>query len=177
MYHKNTNEILAEPMKNRSQQEIVWAQAYLYSMLSERGFQPQLQSLNNDYPEVFKSSFLQETNKVPVCTTASPPQQRRWTRNSYLQILFNCGDFQHQPKFTHAFVVQANTVSHHHPKPSAPFINQSKILRQSTLQRDVWLQLNFPGTSRNKSYRPRNAIHKEKHGHPMVLMISIWKEH
>ena len=38
MYDNDSNAILAEPMKNRSQAEIVKTQAYLHEYLSKRGF-------------------------------------------------------------------------------------------------------------------------------------------
>ena len=43
MYENDTNSILAKPMKNISQQEIVRAQAYFHEYLTLRGFKILLQ--------------------------------------------------------------------------------------------------------------------------------------
>ena len=57
MYDNDSNAILAEPMKNRSQAEIVKTQAYLHEYLSKRGFTPQVQMLDNECPEKLKEHF------------------------------------------------------------------------------------------------------------------------
>ena len=54
MYYNNTNVILAKPIKNKSQQEILRAQDYLHAMLTERGFESQLQILDSECPETLK---------------------------------------------------------------------------------------------------------------------------
>ena len=63
VYDNYTNEILAEPMKNRSQQEIVQAQAYLREYLTSRGFKPLLQILDNECPNTFKTYFVKNEIK------------------------------------------------------------------------------------------------------------------
>lgn len=50
MYDTNSNIILAKPIKNKPQGEILRAQAYLYNYLIYRGFKQQLQILDTDCP-------------------------------------------------------------------------------------------------------------------------------
>ena len=57
MYNNDSNTILAEPMKNRSQAEIIKTQAYLHNYLSNRGFKSQVQMLDNICPEKLKEHF------------------------------------------------------------------------------------------------------------------------
>ena len=54
MFDNDPNAILAEAMKSRSQSEIVRAQAYLHNQLTERGFKPQVQILDNECPKKLK---------------------------------------------------------------------------------------------------------------------------
>jgi hypothetical protein len=50
MYDNDTNAILAEAMKSRTQDEIVRAQAHLHGMLTKIGFKPHVQILDNKCP-------------------------------------------------------------------------------------------------------------------------------
>ena len=50
MYDNDTNAILAEAMKSRTQDEMVRAQAHLHGMLTKRGFKPHVQILDNECP-------------------------------------------------------------------------------------------------------------------------------
>ena len=85
-------------------------------------------------PWYTQTLFPREANKVQVDSAVPLPHQRHQTRNIYLQRSPDYGDRQYWLKFTHAFVMQVHSSSHHHPKPPAPFTDQSKNLHQSTPQ-------------------------------------------
>ena len=59
MYDNDSNAILAEAIKNRSQQEIVRAQKKLHDYLTSRGFRPLVQILDNECPDKLKEHFHQ----------------------------------------------------------------------------------------------------------------------
>ena len=58
LYDNDTNGILAETLKNRSQEEIIRAQAHLHDYLTSRGFKPLVQVLDNECPDKLKEHFL-----------------------------------------------------------------------------------------------------------------------
>ena len=58
MYIHDPNAILAEPMKSRSQHEIVRAQIKLHNLLTNRGFTPQVQVLDSECPAALKQYFV-----------------------------------------------------------------------------------------------------------------------
>ena len=57
MFDNDSNAILADAMKSRAQAEIVRTQAYLHDHLTERGFKPQVQILDNECPENLEEHF------------------------------------------------------------------------------------------------------------------------
>ena len=57
LFNNDTNGILATPMKSRSQEEIVRAQAFLHNLLTTCGFKPQTQILDNKYPKKIEEFF------------------------------------------------------------------------------------------------------------------------
>ena len=62
LYHYDTNAILAKALKSRAEQELVNAQEYLHKYLKARGFQPEVQILDNECPEGLKNYF--RTNNI-----------------------------------------------------------------------------------------------------------------
>ena len=57
LFAHNINAILAKPIKNRSQEEIMRATKKLHEYLTDRGFKPQVQILDNECPEALKKYF------------------------------------------------------------------------------------------------------------------------
>ena len=57
LFAHDINAILAEPMKNRSQEEIMRATKKLHEYLTDRGFKPEVQILDNECPEALKKYF------------------------------------------------------------------------------------------------------------------------
>ena len=60
MYNYNANAILPEPMKSRTENEIVWAFWQLNNYLVERGFKPKWHQLDNECPPTLKSYVKKE---------------------------------------------------------------------------------------------------------------------
>ena len=55
LYDYDSNAILVEPIKNRTQNELLRAYKQLHQMLTKRGFQPRLQLLDNEAPKELKT--------------------------------------------------------------------------------------------------------------------------
>ena len=62
LHDADTNSILAEPLKNRSQEELLVKQIKLHSYLIDRGHKPQTQILDNECPQKLKEYF--DKNKI-----------------------------------------------------------------------------------------------------------------
>ena len=60
LYDYDSNAILAEPIKNRSQTELLRAYTKLHTLLCSRGFQPQIQLLDNEAPHELKQFLTQQ---------------------------------------------------------------------------------------------------------------------
>ena len=69
MFVEDANVILAEPLKSRSEQNIVNAMVKLHTYLTDRGFTPQTQILDNECPDTLKRHF--HSNKIAF--TLVPP--------------------------------------------------------------------------------------------------------
>jgi hypothetical protein len=61
IYDYDSAAILAEPLKNRTEQELVRAYSKLHQHLTERGLKPQLQKLDNECPAALKQ-FMRQAN-------------------------------------------------------------------------------------------------------------------
>jgi hypothetical protein len=61
VYDYDSAAILAEPLKNRTKQELVRAYSKLHQHLTERGLKPQLQKLDNKCPAALKQ-FMRQVN-------------------------------------------------------------------------------------------------------------------
>ena len=59
LFAHGINAILAKPMKNISQEEIIQATTNLHKYLTNRGFKPQVRILDNEFPEALKKCFRQ----------------------------------------------------------------------------------------------------------------------
>ena len=76
-YDHDSNAILAEQIKTRASEELLRAIKAIHKYLSNRGYQPALQILDNEFPVVVKTFFQQEQVKfrlVPLnlhCNNAS----------------------------------------------------------------------------------------------------------
>jgi len=57
LFNNDTNAILSTPMKSRSQEEIVRAQAFLHDLLTKRGFKPQTKIVDNECHNKLKEFF------------------------------------------------------------------------------------------------------------------------
>ena len=57
LFAHDINAILAEPMKNRSQEEIIRVTTKMYEYLTNRGFKSHVQILDNECPEALKKYF------------------------------------------------------------------------------------------------------------------------
>ena len=62
MFVEDINAILAEPLKSRSEQDIVNAMIKLHTYLTDRGFNPRIQVLDNECPSALKRNF--RSNKI-----------------------------------------------------------------------------------------------------------------
>ena len=59
-YDQDSNAILAQPIKTRSDRELLKAMAAIYMYLKERGLHPKLQVLDHECPALVKQLFMQE---------------------------------------------------------------------------------------------------------------------
>ena len=73
LFAHDPNAILAESMKNRSQQEMIRATTKMHEYLTERGFKPQVQILDNECPDALKKYF----RKNNVSFQLVPPHLHR----------------------------------------------------------------------------------------------------
>ena len=55
LYDHDTNAIIPEPMKSRSESKIIQSYVVLHSKLTDRGLRPNFQMLDNEYPNVLKN--------------------------------------------------------------------------------------------------------------------------
>jgi hypothetical protein len=69
VYDYDSAAILAEPLKNRTGQELVRAYSKLHQHLTDRGLKPQLQKLNNECP----SALTQFMRQADVAFQLVPP--------------------------------------------------------------------------------------------------------
>ena len=60
LYANDSNAILAEAMKNRTQEEIVRAQEHLHQILTDRGFKHHIQILDNECSDKLEAFFKKE---------------------------------------------------------------------------------------------------------------------
>ena len=73
LFDADTNAILAEPLRDRSQEHLVAKQISLYSHLAERGFNPKVQFLDNECPKRLVAHF----EKQGIKFTLVPPHLHR----------------------------------------------------------------------------------------------------
>ena len=57
IYAHDINDILAEPITNKSQQEIIRAMTKMHKLFTDRRFKPKMQMLDNKCPESLKFFF------------------------------------------------------------------------------------------------------------------------
>ena len=57
LYHHDTNTIIVEAIKNRSEQEIIRAQTKFHDYLTDRGYTPKVQILDNECFTALKKHF------------------------------------------------------------------------------------------------------------------------
>ena len=72
-YNHDSNSILTQTLKTRSEQELLRGMTALHSYLKQRGLKPQLQVLDNKCPALVKSFFKQENVKFQLV----PPNLHR----------------------------------------------------------------------------------------------------
>jgi hypothetical protein len=58
LYDYDSNSILVEPMKNRSDDEALRAYAVLYTELTQHGLKPQLNIMDNEASKAIKAAVL-----------------------------------------------------------------------------------------------------------------------
>jgi hypothetical protein len=73
VYDYDSAAILAEPLKNRTEQELVRAYSKLHQHLTDRGLKPQLQKLDNECPSALKQ-FMRQAD---VAFQLVPPYNHR----------------------------------------------------------------------------------------------------
>ena len=73
LYSHDLNAILAEPIRSRSQHEIVKAQTKLHDLLTSKGFAPKVQILDNECPGALKQHFATRGIKFQLV----PPHMHR----------------------------------------------------------------------------------------------------
>ena len=61
-YHYDSNTIHAETLKTRTGLELTVAYENIHKLLTERGLQPKLHILDNEYPDVLKT-FVNKVNE------------------------------------------------------------------------------------------------------------------
>ena len=61
-YNYNSNNIYAEPLKTRTGIELKSAYHKIHTLLTNRGLQPSLHSLDNECPNILKT-FMREVNE------------------------------------------------------------------------------------------------------------------
>ena len=60
LYNHDINEIIPNPIKSRSESELIRAYAVLHSMIANRGLCPKFQMLNNEFPAGLKDYMRRE---------------------------------------------------------------------------------------------------------------------
>ena len=78
MYDNDSNKIIADPIKNRSQTEIVRVQVKMHTYITDRGFKPLVQVLDNECPNKLRKYFQQRNINFqlePLCTSIAPMPQ------------------------------------------------------------------------------------------------------
>ena len=75
MYNYDANAILGEPMKSRTENEIVRAFTSLDEYLVARGLKPRWHRLDNECPATLKAYMKIRENNVPTCSAPYSPQK------------------------------------------------------------------------------------------------------
>ena len=66
LWDSNSNAILAEPMKNRTDREHIRVYTVLYEYLVQRGCKPQLQKLDNEASKALKDKIKANDCKIQL---------------------------------------------------------------------------------------------------------------
>ena len=72
-YVRDANAIIAKPLKNRSEANLVAAYAEIYDNLADRGLQPKIQICDNECPKTFKRFLTSKNIKLQLV----PPYDHR----------------------------------------------------------------------------------------------------
>ena len=73
IYNHDSNAIIPEPIKSRSESKIIRAYAVFHSKLTDRGLHPNFQMLDNEYPAGLKNFMRREGVTFQI---VPPPPQR-----------------------------------------------------------------------------------------------------
>jgi hypothetical protein len=90
LYNYNSNAILIEPMKNRSNGEALRAYKQLYGILTDHGLQPNLNVLNNEASKAIKHAIRQTGANLQLMEPKQSSSQRSGMRCPHLQKSFYC---------------------------------------------------------------------------------------
>ncbi len=75
LYDYDSNAILAEPLKSKSEGEMIRAYTKLHAFLSDRGLKPRLQKLDNECPAGLKCFMTQNDVEYQLVPSAYPSMQ------------------------------------------------------------------------------------------------------
>ena len=126
-YNHDSNTIHAEPMKNRSGQEIIKGYTTTHNLLSERGIAPKMNYLDNECPKVLKQ-FM--TEKEGLFQLGPPHLHRRNLAERSIQMFKNhfIVGLSRVKKLPNPPLVPVSTTLPNHTKHHLSITNQPKNL-------------------------------------------------
>ena len=120
LYDYDSNAILAEPMKNRSERELVQVYTKMHTYLCRRGLKPWLQKLDNECPAGLKAFMEEEEIKYQLVPPLRPPTELRRTGDQHLEGPLHSGPSKTRSKFSDAPVVAPDRPGDAYPQPPPP---------------------------------------------------------
>ena len=110
-YNYDGNNILAETMKSREEQELIRATAEIHKQLTDAGLKPQFQVLDNECPLGLKTWLKQQDVGFQLVPPPYTPTKCLRKGNINIQRSFHINIVRHRQKLSNALMVSHNTTS------------------------------------------------------------------
>ena len=133
LHEYDSNAILAEPMKNRSEVEIVRSYTTLHEYLCSRGLKPTLHVLENECPAGLKK-FMAKAEKLfnwSLCIATAPTMPRKPSAPSRNT---SSPEYLDTTQLTHAPLGPQHPPSYIDPQSSPPLTHQSAFIGRSPIK-------------------------------------------
>jgi hypothetical protein len=121
-YDYDSNNIIAEPLKSRTELELLRAYTKIHNKLSVGGLKP----------KITQKIHARQRRQLSIGPTTLPWTQRRRTRHPNLEGTLHHHSQQHQSQLSVAPLVPSHRPSLAHSHPPTPVSHQSQVVQRGT---------------------------------------------